>query len=317
MCGICGFVGSFNKQKFKELFVEHESRGKDASGIAWYNQRKSLCWNKQPITVSRFVTTKEYLICENDNPSMVIAHTRAATQGDKSDNRNNHPFINKNQQIAFCHNGIITNYEHLRQNVICDGQCDSEVILSTIVLNLQKKMDIIKAIEQSVNKLCGSYNFSLLYKNKLFVFSDGNINFVKTDNGIYFCQTGEKTLSLKDGLFSSLLSYHLDANKLAVLSYNNNKVKMEVRKLKIFKKQYDWTQNTYYNRIGSYYRNDIDNNGGYTGYNYSNYEYLNENRDSYCDFLGGNCSEKHNKENCKKCSLRTMFRKSEDDEVLL
>src|SRR3990172_2531063 len=115
MCGIFGIV-TYEKNedtpiKFKswsdELFKLSESRGKEASGIALLQGDKLKIY-KEAVRGSEFVRLKTYFdLFEivDIPPAAFIGHSRLATNGVQTENRNNQPVSNKSGAII--HNGII------------------------------------------------------------------------------------------------------------------------------------------------------------------------------------------------------------------
>lgn len=292
MCGIFGFVGKFEKDTMRELFIKHESKGSDATGCALFKDR-SLLWLKNPMPARQFIKTKAYREIESENPWIMICHTRAATQGDKSDNKNNHPFINKEKLLALVHNGIISNYRQIVADLKVDGECDSEVILALLSKNLEKN-DVLKAVEKTVNSISGFYNFAFIYKQKLYIYSDGNIKLIKHNSSIYFVQAGASILGERDGLFLSLKSLELKRGRLAIIELKNGSPCLQIRKLKI-------VENSYY-----------DNGSSYLDY-YQAKSYVSPapatsfligSAPRYCSYMKDTC---YNPVNCNKCELRGYY----------
>ena len=119
MCAIFGLI-DYNhtlnaKQREKLLRVlseECEERGTDATGYA-FNHNDKLIIYKRP-----YAAHKVHLRLHDDS-NVVMGHTRMATQGNKLDNRNNHPFSGKvgNTNFALAHNGVLHNDVRLRKQM--------------------------------------------------------------------------------------------------------------------------------------------------------------------------------------------------------
>ncbi len=117
MCAIFGLI-DYNhtlnaKQREKLLRVlseECEERGTDATGYA-FNYNGKLTIYKRP-----YAAHKVHLRLHDDS-NVIMGHTRMATQGNKLDNRNNHPFPGKveNTSFALAHNGVLHNDVRLRK----------------------------------------------------------------------------------------------------------------------------------------------------------------------------------------------------------
>ena len=158
----------------KHLFVECEDRGKDATGFAGIGDYAFL--QKQPITASRFIKTRQFKQLLELKPSLLIGHTRQATQGDKEKNKNNHPF--ELGDLYLTHNGVIHNYEELQAKYKFDlkSLCDSEILLHIIA----SKKNIIQGIKEVYEQVDGTFAVALLNKANKSVYL-----FRNTGNPIY------------------------------------------------------------------------------------------------------------------------------------
>ena len=116
MCCLFGFynysgdkIDSINDLT-NALAVEATVRGTDATGIA-FNDKNKLLIHKEG--KSAF----EMKLNHPNNAVCVTGHTRHATQGNKKNNFNNHPFFGKtrNANFALCHNGVLSNDTTLRK----------------------------------------------------------------------------------------------------------------------------------------------------------------------------------------------------------
>lgn len=142
MCGITaisrvnGSSSIHSPEHFMKLaLLAIERRGTDATGVAWSQQHETptgrfFYW-KQPRKAS-------LAIADVDLPMDVITsigHTRAATQGDKSQAENNHPVVDDG--IMLVHNGIVYNdfslyREHFGTDYVPKAEVDSQVIASLL-----------------------------------------------------------------------------------------------------------------------------------------------------------------------------------------
>lgn len=132
MCAICGYY-CFSELKpeksvLKELLINSQTRGKDATGIG-YIKDGSLVIKKQAIPASEFVSCLD----ETELPGIMIMHCRQATQGRPDEQANNHPIFTKSG-LALVHNGIVLNDRELfeQHNLERDGQVDSEIIAKLV-----------------------------------------------------------------------------------------------------------------------------------------------------------------------------------------
>lgn len=131
MCGIAGFCLNaeehIDARKLSEALLKQiVSRGKDATGAAWYNaKRNEVRYTKAPYSANTFVQTR--LPSMPSGVKNVILHTRFATKGDKKFTANNHPIVVSN--LVGVHNGHISNDDAILAaypNHKRIGQVDSE-----------------------------------------------------------------------------------------------------------------------------------------------------------------------------------------------
>ncbi len=157
MCGIVGFVGKDHaKEKIIDGLKRLEYRGYDSAGIALPINGK--------IEIRKHVGEIKNLEKIIDDPdfdsSMGIGHTRWATHGVPSD-VNAHPHANEDNTIAIVHNGIIENYQELKEWLIAEkhvkfkSDTDSEVIAHLIGVFYEG--DLLKAVNKAVAQMRGAY----------------------------------------------------------------------------------------------------------------------------------------------------------------
>ena len=135
-----------------------EYRGYDSCGIAIVDEGKL----KRTRTVKRVNALIEQTKIENLSGLTGIAHTRWATHG-APEICNTHPHFSHNM-MAVVHNGIIENYEEIREELIEKGyeflsQTDTEVIVH-LVHSLYEG-DLLKAVEKAVQRLRGAYAIAI------------------------------------------------------------------------------------------------------------------------------------------------------------
>ncbi len=157
MCGIVGYVGSDNaKDKIINGLKRLEYRGYDSAGIALPINGK--------IEIRKHVgeiKNLEKIIGDASFDSNIgIGHTRWATHGSPSD-LNAHPHANGDSSIAIVHNGIIENYQEIREWLIKDygvkfrSETDSEVIAHLI--GVYYDGDLLAAVNKAVSEMRGAY----------------------------------------------------------------------------------------------------------------------------------------------------------------
>ena len=132
-------------------------RGRDAAGIA-YNDGGKLIIHKEPKPAD------EICFKHPDHAVCVTGHTRHATQGDKKNNYNNHPFPGTCGKIKFAlaHNGVITNDAELKKKYGLPGTkiaTDSYAAVQLLEKNGKLSVESVKCMAESLR---GSYAFSIL-----------------------------------------------------------------------------------------------------------------------------------------------------------
>ncbi|MBR6799751.1 MAG: glutamine--fructose-6-phosphate aminotransferase, partial [Firmicutes bacterium] len=157
MCGIVGFVGSEGaKEKIIDGLKRLEYRGYDSAGIAMPINGK--------IEIRKHVgeiKNLEKIIGEPEFDSNIgIGHTRWATHGAPSD-VNSHPHGNMDNSIAIVHNGIIENYQEIKEwlikeyGIVFKSETDSEVIAHLIGIFYDG--DLLAAVNKAVSEMRGAY----------------------------------------------------------------------------------------------------------------------------------------------------------------
>jgi glucosamine--fructose-6-phosphate aminotransferase (isomerizing) len=166
---MCGIVGAASHQNIVEVLVEGlrrlEYRGYDSCGFAVINGDDA----KHPIERAR-TTARVSELAEQSKDfhgTLGIAHTRWATHG-KPDTQNAHPHVS-NSLIAVVHNGIIENYENLRNELKAAGyiftsETDTEVIAHLIHQSYvaQSKQDLPAAVRAVLPQLHGAYAIGVI-----------------------------------------------------------------------------------------------------------------------------------------------------------
>ena len=157
MCGIVGYVGTDHaKEKIIDGLKRLEYRGYDSAGIALPINGK--------IQVQKAVGEIKNLEAKIASPefdsSIGIGHTRWATHGEPTE-VNAHPHLNMEQTIAIVHNGIIENYQEIREwladeyGIVFKSETDSEVI--THLIGLFYDGDLLEAVNKAVAEMRGAY----------------------------------------------------------------------------------------------------------------------------------------------------------------
>ena len=165
MCGIVGYTGK--TACVPELLAGLESlayRGYDSAGVAVYDGTEiRLAKAQGPLA------NLEALLKEHPIPGRCgIGHTRWATHGEPS-YVNAHPHTDDAKQIALVHNGIIENYQKLKQMLIAKGcefvsETDTEVV-AQLVGSLYTG-DCLAAVTAAMRLLEGSFALAILFRDE-------------------------------------------------------------------------------------------------------------------------------------------------------
>lgn len=157
---MCGIVGAVAQRDVAEILVDGlhrlEYRGYDSAGVAVLND------DHQMQIVRRVGKVKALDDAIEQDPlcgGTGIAHTRWATHGEPSET-NAHP--HRSGKIAVVHNGIIENYEALRETLKARGyhfhsQTDTEVIAHLVEWELRSASTLLEAVQKAVVQLRGAY----------------------------------------------------------------------------------------------------------------------------------------------------------------
>jgi glucosamine--fructose-6-phosphate aminotransferase (isomerizing) len=166
MCGIVGYVG--RKEAYPILINglrRLEYRGYDSAGVALLDGNINLYKTKGKVSeLEDFVKNK------NISGHIGIAHTRWATHGEPN-NANAHPHFSESEEIAIIHNGIIENYDVLKEELQKVGyhfrsNTDTEVLVQLIeYICKQEKVDLITAIQLALTQVIGAYAIVVISKN--------------------------------------------------------------------------------------------------------------------------------------------------------
>lgn len=160
MCGIVGYIGPREAYPIIIKGLKRlEYRGYDSAGVALYDGEKFIS-SKTKGKVSDLEKRAEE---ENTfKGSMGIGHTRWATHGVPND-VNSHPHFSNSGELVIIHNGIIENYEPLKQELIKRGytfksDTDTEVLVNLIEdIQKNKGLKLGKAVQVALNQVVGAY----------------------------------------------------------------------------------------------------------------------------------------------------------------
>lgn len=171
MCGIVGFTGTAQAAPILlDGLAKLEYRGYDSAGIAVQDAagKIEVVKAKGRLKVLRDMTDGGKAV----KGKCGIGHTRWATHGEPS-TLNAHPHYSRDEQVAVVHNGIIENYQELKEHLIRQGyafasQTDTEVVAQLVYHYYTGASggDALDAITRMMVRVRGSYALGILFKDQ-------------------------------------------------------------------------------------------------------------------------------------------------------
>lgn len=167
MCGIVGYNGTLPAAPILLNGLQKlEYRGYDSAGIAVRNEETGK------VEIVKAKGRLKKLIEMTDAGSTVpgtcgIGHTRWATHGEPSV-KNAHPHCSEDKSVVVVHNGIIENYQELKEKLVKSGyhfysQTDTEVATKLIDYYYKKSGTPLEAISRAMLRIRGSYAFGIMF----------------------------------------------------------------------------------------------------------------------------------------------------------
>ncbi|TDX80746.1 glucosamine--fructose-6-phosphate aminotransferase (isomerizing) [Rathayibacter sp. PhB151] len=169
MCGIVGYVGARDSLAvllggLKRL----EYRGYDSAGVAVIDADGRIDSRKRSGKLSVLVDDLEaHPIAQGTTG---IGHTRWATHGGPTD-RNAHPHLADDGRLAVIHNGIIENFQPLKEELLAEGavfesETDTEVAAHLIAREHRRTGDLVLAFQAVVARLEGAFTLLALHQDQ-------------------------------------------------------------------------------------------------------------------------------------------------------
>lgn len=162
---MCGIVGGVAERSITNILVEGlkrlEYRGYDSAGLALINKGHVLRERR----VGKVANLEQAVEEADITGSVGIAHTRWATHGKPTEN-NAHPHISGT--VAVVHNGIIENYQELKDDLealgyVFTSQTDTEVVAHLVNDALKSTPSLLEAVKQVVPQLKGAYALGIVH----------------------------------------------------------------------------------------------------------------------------------------------------------
>ena len=228
MCGIVGYIGNKNATPIIiEGLEKLEYRGYDSAGLAVIEGGKIEVRRE-----SGKISNLRKLIGEKKiSGNLGIGHTRWATHGVPNE-KNAHPHIGYNGKVVIVHNGIVENYQEIKDELQSEGvqfksDTDTETIVHLIEKHLDTGLSLIDAIRKTLARIRGAHGVVVISTNepeKIIAARIGNAggvviglgddeNFIASDipailshtNKMVFLDSGQLAIVTKDSVDISTL----------------------------------------------------------------------------------------------------------------
>ncbi|NUG50714.1 glutamine--fructose-6-phosphate transaminase (isomerizing) [Acinetobacter lactucae] len=164
---MCGIVGGVAERCVTEILIEGlkrlEYRGYDSAGVALLNNQQILRERR----VGKVINLADAVAEHQLTGAIGIAHTRWATHGKPTEN-NAHPHISG--KVAVVHNGIIENYQELKDDLqalgyVFTSQTDTEVVAHLVAEALKSTDSLLDAVETVIPQLKGAYALGIIHSD--------------------------------------------------------------------------------------------------------------------------------------------------------
>ena len=158
---MCGIVGAVAERNIVPVLIEGlkrlEYRGYDSAGVAVLQQNRELGLRR---TVGKVAQLETKLASAPLSGRLGVAHTRWATHGGVTE-ANAHPHLS-GDRVAVIHNGIIENYQPIKDELIAKGyefksETDTEVAAHLVHEYLKQGNDLVEALRLAVQRFVGAY----------------------------------------------------------------------------------------------------------------------------------------------------------------
>lgn len=198
---MCGIVGAVSERDVHGILLEGlrrlEYRGYDSAGMAILGADGAI---KRAREVGKVAALADAIAQSPCVGSVGIAHTRWATHGVPSQ-VNAHPHMS-GERLAIVHNGIIENYQELRELLQADGyeftsQTDTEVVVHLIHKELLTATSLLEAVRATIEQLRGAYALAVLHADEpehLIVCREGSPLVVGVGIGEHFIASDQLAL---------------------------------------------------------------------------------------------------------------------------
>ena len=225
MCGIVGYIG--NKDCVPVLLNglhRLEYRGYDSAGVAVIG-KDGIKHVKNSGNVSELSKLIDDSVL---NGSLGIGHTRWATHGEPND-KNAHPHFDRTGKIALIHNGIIENYNSIKEVLTKKGfefqsQTDTEVLVQLISeIYYSDGLNFEQAVQAALNQVVGAYGivaFCIDEPNKLVAARHGSPLVLGIGKDEYFIASDASPI-----VEHTRKVIYLDENEIAIITKSGYEIR--------------------------------------------------------------------------------------------
>ena len=243
MCGIVGYIG--NKEAYPIIInglKRLEYRGYDSAGFV-VNAGKFISEKtKGKVSDLEEKSAKDTL----SGATFGIGHTRWATHGVPND-VNSHPHFSNSGKLVIVHNGIIENYQPIKQRLLREGyvfhsDTDTEVLVNFIeYIKNKKQLSLEEAVRYALNEVVGAYAIAVMeegHPSKMvvarlgspLVIGIGENEFYIASDASPFIEYTQNALYLEDGEMATIeLNQEVQVRKIR----NNEEVDPTIQELKL------------------------------------------------------------------------------------
>ena len=243
MCGIVGYIG--NKEAYPIIInglKRLEYRGYDSAGFIVNAEKFVSEKTKGKVSDLEEKAAKDVI----PTATFGMGHTRWATHGVPND-KNSHPHLSNSGKLAIVHNGIIENYQSIKQRLQQEGyvfhsDTDTEVLINFIeYIKNKKQLPLEEAVRYALNEVIGAYAIAVMEEDNPskmvvarlgspLVIGIGENEFYIASDASPFIEYTQNALYLEDGEMATIeLNKELQVRKI----HNNKEVDPTIQELKL------------------------------------------------------------------------------------